>query len=179
VHIADGGYYDNFGITSLTELLDDATSKPESRAKLPAGILLIEISGSDPETWTNCDDYFAKKQTPRSERTGGGSRGWFYQLFAPLTGLYNVREAGQRSRNDNELRLFEEALRARKVPLQRASFRFPCTGTPLSWHLTAQQKQRICEAWRDYEPAEKQKVLNYLGAGAAARREDDACQTAR
>jgi predicted acylesterase/phospholipase RssA len=179
VHIADGGYYDNFGITSLTELLHEAMTSNTRAARLPAEIMLIEISGSDPANRTTCDDYFAKRQTPAAEQGAGGSRGWFYQLFAPLEGLYNVREAGQRSRNDNELRLLREALEAQGVIVKPARFLFPCIGTPLSWHLTAAQKTRISDAWRQYDSCEKQKVLRFLNPAPAAGGKVDPCQIGR
>jgi hypothetical protein len=136
-HFADGGYYDNYGLASLSELLDQATEAPAAVRH----ILLIQILLDQPES------------DPRSE----GSRGWFFQSFAPLETLYKMRSAAQYSRDETEYALLKQALHARGVQLDRVKFSYqipkiPCqnTPTPLSWHLTQGQISCVKDTWNAY-----------------------------
>jgi hypothetical protein len=141
-HVADGGYYDNYGLASISELLDQAT-----KAAAPVHhILLVQILLDEPST------------KPGKELPSGAGRGWFFQSFAPIETLYKMRSAAQFSRDETELTLLQEALRARGVQLERIKFSFdtpdiPCqkTPSPLSWHLTAEQISCIQNTWGIYQ----------------------------
>jgi hypothetical protein len=136
-HIADGGYYDNYGLASISELLDQAT-----RTAPPVHhILLVQIL----------------LDRPTDDPPSGGSRGWFFQSFAPLSTLANMRSAAQYSRDETEFALLQETLRARGVLLDRVKFSYdipnsPCqlTPPPLSWHLTPKQVSCIQATWGVY-----------------------------
>jgi hypothetical protein len=141
-HVADGGYYDNYGLASISELLDQAT-KPAAPVH---HILLVQILLDEPSA------------KPGKELPSGAGRGWFFQSFAPLETLYKMRSAAQFSRDETELALLQEALRARGVQLDRVKFSFdtpdiPChkIPSPLSWHLTAEQISCIQDTWGIYQ----------------------------
>ena len=130
-HLVDGGYYDNYGMATLVEWLDDALTncdgcKPE--------VLVIQILGAPVSAQSN--------ETPES-------RGWFFQALAPLLTLVNVRGSGQFAHNTIELDLLKEKWKGEKVTIDSVQFEFPDPDAPLSWHLTGEQKRAIHLAWRD------------------------------
>jgi hypothetical protein len=167
-HVADGGYYDNFGVASITELLDQATSGT-NRANIHR-VLLIQISLNKPD----------------GEPNSHSSRGWFFQAFAPVQTLLRMRDAAQLSRNATELRLLTDVLRGRGVELTVAQFpynkpdRNGCDASvhhkepdqPLSWHLTPAEIDDIRDTWCSYarDENETRKVMAFLMKGSESAR---------
>ena len=150
-HFVDGGYYDNFGVVSALDFLLAATDVDPPPVK---DILLVEITG-----------YHAPAQRGPPTGKAAPPRGWFYQVFAPLQGLLAVRGTAQRSRNEIDLSLLETALAQRRVTLRQATFAFPDSREPLSWHLTKEEQRRIVDAWNKPSPeitAELAKVNDFL-----------------
>ncbi len=128
-HIVDGGYYDNYGMVTLVEWLDDALKA--STGKI-THVLVIRIHSSP--TGVGGDP--------------GGYRGWFYQAIAPVLALTNVRSSGQFVHSQTELKLLKEKWEGRGLVIDTAVFEFPNNDAPLSWHLTNQQKDEIANAWK-------------------------------
>ena len=163
-HVADGGYYDNFGISSIVELIQQAAEKGRPVER----ILILQIR-------LNPDG--------GGYGTASGQRGWFFQAFAPILTLYKMRDAAQASRNVIELGLLKEALAERaedkRIDIQVATFPYvkpenehckPKPGDvapqePLSWHLTKANIEDIQDTWRAYvcEGTEIGKVKAFLG----------------
>lgn len=134
-HLADGGYYDNYGVSSLLEWLNEGLSyKTKPNLK---NVLIIQIRG---------DRVINGKTDVASSKP-------YYQSLAPLYTLLNVRTTGQLSRNDAEMEIFMRYWRTRGINIQTVIFEFPRTDNeeapPLSWHLSDAQKTRIDEAWND------------------------------
>lgn len=132
-HIVDGGYYDNYGMSSLVEWLDH-----ELKGGTIARVLVVRIRGAATE----------EKEGEEERKT---KRGWFYQAFAPVSTLLQVRTAGQLFHSELELRLLIEKWRERqgkKVEITPVVFEFPEAETPLSWHLNRKEKEAIEEEWR-------------------------------
>jgi Patatin-like phospholipase len=166
-HLVDGGYYDNYGITSLVEWLDYELSKPGSDI---GRVLFIEIRGSptvDPEA-------DVARQKDEEERAGydfATQRGWLYQFFAPLGTLLHVRDSGQLSNNRVQLRLLIDKWRGnsggRAVPITDVVFECNLSGTPTSWHLNRQDKERIKSAWAavSNNPTEQKSLTNMSEGG--------------
>lgn len=131
-HIVDGGYYDNYGISSLVEWLDYEMSKPENTI---SRVLLVEIRGSR----TGGDYVFEKR------------RGWLYQTFAPLGTLLHVRDTGQFSHNRVELQLLIDKWKGgsgvRRIPITDVVFEYDGSDPPLSWHLNQVEKQDLKSSW--------------------------------
>lgn len=130
-HVVDGGYFDNFGMSTLVEWLDAALQGAEDRVK---HVLILQIRGAKVP--------LANGQTVKRV----SSRGWFYQAFAPLATMLSVWGAGQVSHNETEYGLLQRAWKGR-VDLHSVVLEFPGDDPPLSWHLTAEQKQAILDAW--------------------------------
>jgi patatin-like phospholipase len=151
-HVADGGYYDNYGLGSISELLNQAT-----RTTPPVHhILLIQIL----------------LERPSDDPPSAGSRGWFFQSFAPLETLYNMRSAAQYARDETEFELLQQTLAARCVQLDRVTFPYELPGNPnakrpappLSWHLTPAQIADIQTIWTAYQRDNQaiSRVLSFL-----------------
>jgi hypothetical protein len=132
-HVVDGGYYDNYGMATLVEWLDDALSSPIHSVK---DVLVLQIHGAR-----------LPSQQELVARRGTGGRGWFYQAFAPFSTLLNVRSTGQVAHNDVEFALLQEKWAKRGITIQTTTFEFPNENAPLSWHLTASQQAAISHTW--------------------------------
>ena len=130
-HVVDGGYYDNYGMATLVEWLDEALAGAKDQVK---SVLVIQIHGAPVESNLS-DERHAK------------TRGWFYQAFAPIKTLLNVRSAGQVAHNNIELDLLQQKWSA-TVPIHTVTFEFGNRDAPLSWHLTPTDVQRIRAAWK-------------------------------
>jgi hypothetical protein len=146
-HMVDGGYYDNYGMATLVEWLDEAL-RASKRIK---SVLVLQVHGAP------------VNEDPR-ERRYSGSRGWFYQAYAPIDALLNVRSAGQVSHNDVELALLQQDWARKQLPVHSLTFEFPDSKAPLSWHLTAKQKRAIKQVWNSDSTVQmhRNSVLKFL-----------------
>jgi hypothetical protein len=136
-HLGDGGYYDNSGLLSAVEWLDDARGKLEGYE-----VLLILID--------------AKPGAAKD----GSSWSWQRQLVGPIQTLLNVRSSSQQLRESIELKMAleylttatpdaNEAAKARLeiIPEPFLFWSLTDPDPPLSWHLTDSQKKEIGGAW--------------------------------
>jgi hypothetical protein len=62
--------------------------------------------------------------------------------------LLHVRDTAQRNRNQTDVELLRKALSPLGVELVSAIFEYPNADTPLSWHLTSDQKNQISADWK-------------------------------
>jgi len=152
-HIVDGGYYDNFGTSSLVEWLDwELTRNPTQR---PERVLVVQIIAS-----SSADDL-----GPR------GAEGWsserldriLYQAIAPAGTVLNVRGAGQRTHSAVELELLSEKWDESNpcVAISRVPFEFDGPEPPLSWHLTQRDRLELATSWQS-KSAERDRVIEFL-----------------
>lgn len=130
-HLVDGGYFDNFGVDSLTAWLDQALTSLQEQAR-PPHILFVEI-----------------RSFPYGISSDVGTKGWFYQAYAPIEGLMSVRTTAQLVRDREKLKLLTEKWEAKHVVIENARFTFPGQDAPLSWQLTDKEKGRIKTNWDD------------------------------
>jgi hypothetical protein len=130
----DGGYYDNYGMSTLVEWLDDALAEDTlSGSKKIKSMLVLQLHGAP----VGGGDDFGKSR----------NRGWFFQAFAPFLTLNNVRGAGQIAHNDLELLQLQAKWFDQGVPIHSVTFEYPNDDGPLSWHLTATQQNNIWNIW--------------------------------
>jgi hypothetical protein len=136
-HVVDGGYYDNYGMSSLAEWLDFALQHADNQLKR---VLVLQIRGAAADTLEPANN-----------------RGWFYQAFAPIATLLHVRDAGQISHNDIEFGLLQKVWREKaateRVEIDTAIFEYESPkkheNPPLSWHLTREDQENIRIAWQN------------------------------
>jgi Patatin-like phospholipase len=163
LHLVDGGYLDNSGITALVSLLHEKTLELYGTAprKLPKKILVLLINSfpAPPEQYVK------------------PHRGTFFQMWAPLLTLLTVRGAAHDAMAQRELSLFRETLKnLNGIELSWIDFRFreavrrsgddeaAQEPPPLSWHLTKRQKSAIVNAWAQMR-VETNQVRAFLNAG--------------
>jgi hypothetical protein len=138
-HVVDGGYYDNFGVSSLVEWLDTGLL---GDGRKPPAIFIVEIRAF---------------RSP-AESPGGNpkeERGGVFQTLAPLETLLAVRDTAQLARNEFALSFISRP-HVYDVPIRVFTFEYVggCgAGTsdpehvPLSWHLTPKEKRELAEEW--------------------------------
>jgi hypothetical protein len=146
-HVGDGGYYDNSGLLSAVEWLDEARPQLDGYK-----VLLILIDALPGNT------------------KPGSSWSWQRQLVGPIETLVHVRTSSQQMRESIELEM------AKKYLTRQDGFRDsvpPTAGPafeviaepflfwtpndpdpPLSWHLTPGQEAEISGAWAKKENRE-------------------------
>lgn len=126
VHLADGGYYDNSGILSAIQWLRQAAAAIGDH---PVLFVVIDSGQGEPPT--------------------GQSWSWQRQAIGPIETLLSVRDSSQVSRAKVELELALNELRNHdRIDIQEYDMLYPPDPlTPLNWHLTDEQKERIHGAW--------------------------------
>jgi hypothetical protein len=135
-HAVDGGYYDNYGMVSLLDWLDNGLQAVARRPK----ILIIEIRAAP----------LTKQSRPESS-----SYGTLFQLTNALQTLANVRGTGQLSHNALDENLMN---RIYTPNLTEATFEFSNNDArgcprnePLNWHLTPGDIAALKDAWENSE----------------------------
>ena len=163
-HLMDGGYYDNYGVDSVVQWLDQALSglKQQEALRKSLKVLIIQIR-SFPDI--RLPDVNNPPKDPASDPTYSAAvprnRGWFFELYSPIAGLLRVRSSGQLLHNRNQLRLLRDKWRAGDVDIRFATFEFGMNSVPLSFKMNELQKRHIDEEW------------SHGYAGNAASRPDD------
>jgi hypothetical protein len=145
-HIVDGGYYDNYGISSLAQWLNEALTADSPIKR----VLVLQVRAFPVEA----EDKEPQRQPPTQ-------RGWFYEAIAPVSTLLHVRTAGQSAHNQVELDLLQQVLQNRGIVVETADFEFRSSdkssscesfeknyNPPLSWHLTPKQETEITNEWQ-------------------------------
>ncbi len=132
-HFADGGYYDNFGITTIIHWLSSLAERDLDEIKR-RGLLLVQIRAFPP-----------REPDPDPDE----DRGWLYATVGPVITLLNVMGPSQSGRNATEVGLMMEQLTA-KLGITPQSVDFVLEKeAPLSWKLTRQEKEAILAAWSE------------------------------
>lgn len=155
-HIIDGGYYDNFGVTSALDWLDPVLAARLSGRDLDFDrVVIIQLRAF-------------RRANPRDVPPKSGA---VAALLGPLIGLEAIRDGAAVSRNDIELNRFATSWTARLRqpvngrPVDVCVFTLqPKRGAegPMSWHLTAQDKKQLAASWVEEEA---QQVTDYLATG--------------
>ena len=146
-HVVDGGYYDNYGMATLAEWLQDGLEVAGNPIRR---VLVLQIRGFPPDLI----------QPPDRKK------GWFYQLYAPLETMLHARSCGQLAHNDIEFDLLRKVCHQNGVEVDTAVFQFKAEPgmdlPPLSWHLTNKQKTTIDRVWEQVGPQGFNKLRTFL-----------------
>jgi hypothetical protein len=138
-HVVDGGYYDNFGVSSLVEWLDTGLL---GDGRKPPAVFIVEIRA-----------FKSPVETPDGKPKG--ERGGLFQSLAPLETLLAVRDAAQLARNEFALSFISRP-HIYDVPIRVFTFEYVggCGAStavpehvPLSWHLTPKEKRALAQEW--------------------------------
>lgn len=142
-HVADGGFFDNYGVFSSLEWIKNHVLPLKKSNKLDVkNILFIEI-----HAFAEADDN-APKETS----------GWKTALAGPVSVLLNARGATQIARNNMEVDVVKGELAQEGIDLEQVVVTFPKMDSPyqtgkayeppLSWKLSEQEKQVIKDGWK-------------------------------
>jgi hypothetical protein len=157
-HVVDGGYFDNYGVGTLSAWTHAALMGLTSGER-PSRLLIIEI----------CDSEFCSGREPgASPAVGGPRRAWPYQLVAPLTAVVAMRAAAQQVTNRTSLRLLRQYWQTQQVCIESLAVPFGAGDAPLSWHLTNAEKRAIRQKWTDDAPFYVASVRAFLEGRSAA-----------
>jgi len=124
-HIGDGGYYDNSGLLSVVEWLEQAAPALGGHR-----VVLILIDAKP------------------GNQADGQAWSWQRQMAGPIETLLAVRTSSQQLRDSLELSMAKEYLANRNVNMTPAPFLFESSfPVPLSWHLTNSQIDEVRKSW--------------------------------
>lgn len=143
-HVIDGGYYDNYGIATSVEWIDEALSEFTELHKefkvdctehdLAPKILVLQI-----------------RSFPDDDTVSPQNRGWFFQTYAPLEGVMGARTTAQLVRDHDALLRLQSLWwnqASEKIPRIRfAGFKFTSPDAPLSWSMTDKQIDAVRGEW--------------------------------
>jgi hypothetical protein len=162
-HVADGGYFDNFGVFTAIQWLNDRILRDRATGKInPLNIkrvLFIEIR-SFPEP---SDVKTPPPEGPRGslqriwKRLRGEENlktpGWKMTILGPLLTLFNVRNYTQAERNKVDIKDLKEQWEDKgkaQVEIFHHVIQFPrakdLENPPPGWNLTEEQKQKMKKA---------------------------------
>lgn len=166
LHLADGGYYENSGLSDLAQWLDHGLTTAQSFNR-PSKVLVLQIEAF-PEDKSEREGN-RPESTQAHLRLAGGS---LFQFFAPVVTLANVRGAGHTAFANYDFRLLRYRWQNDRSPVTIRHVRFvlPTVSEekkhaakggswwpkwaeakpekpPLSWHLRGPEQSAIDEAW--------------------------------
>lgn len=138
-HVADGGYFDNSGIFTAVEWLDNLLSaqmvaQQKSPVKQPIKrIVILQINAFPASLPTTTQRVGGLTQVIRRVQTALGIRdandpsrgGWSIALLGPLLTLFRVRDSTQTARNEAEIELLRERWEAQGVTIKHCPIFFP------------------------------------------------------
>jgi hypothetical protein len=158
-HYVDGGYYDNLGIDSLIGWLGSAYASDDSLESKTPEILILQIRHFNPDAAAN-----------------GTSRGWGFQLFAPLKGLLSMWNNAPIHRDRNELDLLiQNVALSRKLKIQTVTI--PYCGLNYNESSSTASTFASCVGSSDGKPLESSKVseVSAMIAAMASKQEAVDC----
>jgi hypothetical protein len=156
LHLADGGYYDNFGVVTVVNWLRSLL--PAYRDELRRrGVLVVLISALPDET-------------DRQPLPPEAHKGWLYSLAGPIITLLHVRTSSQAFHNSLELALMTDLWKSEQIPIVAVPFVLR-QRSPLSWKLTSNERRRVLDGWNEPENQRAlAEVRRAFGVAAAAHR---------
>lgn len=128
-HMADGGYYDNEGLVTALEGIEETMPLLVREGRRSRVILLRILASPAGDVAASSD-----------------GKGWIHSVAGPLLALSNVRTASQRARNDQDVERFQSALKSRDFELVVVTFTLT-TAASMSWQLTLSEKTSISAEW--------------------------------
>ena len=160
-HIADGGYYDNFGVITALEWLSRVRAHHDLSA-LVSKVVLVQIRAAS-----------ACRPPPVQ------NSGWLYATLGPFVTMLNVRTTSQRNSNEAAIAALKALLDQAQpsVPFETVSFELD-EDSPLSWHLSSSERTRIEREWDDDVIRRERARLKCLWT-TAPERWTAVCNTAR
>lgn len=162
-HLIDGGYYDNFGVTSM---LDWLTPVLEARRNDDGSMKFKRVAIIQLRAFELPD--------PNMEKPANGGAA---ALIGPLLGVTSAYSGAAITRNDINLREFIanwNILLGGKVKVGTWEFTRPDQGGPLSWHLTKREIEEVRNFWPPLAEAKREIRDNWQALNRFLEGKDDA-----
>lgn len=136
-HIADGGYFDNFGVYTSVQMLDAFLEYNKTQSDRVDKVIFIQI--------------IAFPELPSSKDIHPDT-GWLMEAIGSLKALLKVRSATQISGSRISIRLLQEKWKNRPDSVDISYYCFYpddecCRKQPLSWKLTQAEQKAILKSW--------------------------------
>ncbi|AFZ26702.1 putative RND superfamily exporter [Cylindrospermum stagnale PCC 7417] len=133
-HVADGGYFDNFGVATSVQLLDKLLGS--SQQHQIKKVLFLQINA------------FADSPINNQNQ---GKPGWQMEVFGSIEALLKVRSSTQTAGNLLNVKFLREKWKKQNVEIADFTITFPrkINTQPLSWQLTQEQKEAIKKGWKE------------------------------
>ena len=181
VHVADGGFFDNFGVVTATDWLDRRVLEKDDQRSIKK-VLWVEI-----RAFPNVKPKKTAKDKPV---------GWWMAIFGPIFAIVGARNSTQAQRNDDDVKDLQAKWQAQGVQIEAFKIAFPehieffsmPTQTesgkinryttpleseelkakryqpPLSWSLTRKQREAIRQAWYELVKNPKSEAAKLIQA---------------
>jgi hypothetical protein len=158
-HIVDGGYFDNSGIVTAVDWLDNNMNVLLEQVNVKR-LVLLEIEAFEQQKYDN------SKPVP-------GRGGFLMAFFAPFFTLSKVKTASLVVRNEQEIDLLIKRYRSKldetsadeaNSNVQHVKVEFPSSQykQPLSWKLAPSQKYALERAWEGVKRSDSLQNLQRL-----------------
>lgn len=182
-HVADGGYFDNFGVVTAVDWLNELVLPKHKEIGIER-VLLLEIR--------------AFPDVKPLDTAPDKARGWLMAVAGPLLTVFAARNSTQAQRNKDEVKDLLNEWKAKGVDIENFNITFPEevkffelpleTGytridhytaklktkareeksyqPPLSWTLTKRQREAIREAWNQLvaDPSPRTEIAKLVKA---------------
>ncbi|NET58174.1 MAG: patatin-like phospholipase family protein [Symploca sp. SIO2E6] len=160
-HVADGGYFDNFGMFTIVEWLDKVVLKNIQELKIKK-VIILQLNAFDSSASAN--------------NNSSTQKGWLMSLAGPLLTIFKVRDSTQADRNDLELKMLQQkwqnllkiehvnitplGIKQNDLPKNpklkdlKKYWKLFCNNqgeyvSPFSWKLSEFEKEMIKLAWKN------------------------------
>jgi Patatin-like phospholipase len=158
-HMIDGGYYDNYGVSSLIAWLEEGLL--DLRKDCEEKAIRSEEKQTCQKTALPHILILQIRSFPEDAETQPSKKGWAFQLYAPVKGLLSVRTTAQLLRDREALRMFASRWEPSDAETERAKIQFStfefggfkgvakdkAINPPLSWAMNPSQIQAVKDDW--------------------------------
>lgn len=177
-HVADGGFFDNFGVFTIVEWLDSIVLPANDQGLNIRRVIFIEINAF-----------------PSSDVSPSPLPGVSAAIAGPVMTLLNVRNSTQIARNKAEIGFLSQVWGEQGVDVDYVDLRFTLDGEPtpcpeiypdcpsvmgslefdqyeppLSWKLSPREREAICQAWVQMSCGDGLSALDEAWNGGRATR---------
>ncbi len=126
-HVADGGYFDNFGVCTSVEILDKMILNGRKEELSITKVILLKINAFHESHSSNVDSN--SQSSPNSKKSQNNdyskAEGWLMSLAGPLIAAFNVRNSTQTARNQLDIELLKQKWKKEEVEIEDFNIDFP------------------------------------------------------
>jgi len=136
IYLADGGYFDNFGLYSAINFVEWLKNSDHAEHAQVDKVLLVSVRAFPPEE--------------KREKEGSN---WMHSVSGPISIMMAGRSTSQAEHLSKEVGFLQELLKkskgARPIDFRTVNIAYPggVDNPPLSWKLSPKEKKNIIEAW--------------------------------